>query len=127
MKMDGWKDHLHFAFGGEHVLLPNLHLDSIWKFTIASVLAVFVCVSERLLTYALAQRWGPKSVRRSRMRNALWRASLYWLVTFDRLMYMLIAMTFNVWLITVTVTTLSVGQFIIEYLDSPLTSSHPPE
>ncbi|PCH34287.1 hypothetical protein WOLCODRAFT_148351 [Wolfiporia cocos MD-104 SS10] len=128
MKMDGsgWKDHLHFAFLGEHVLLPNLHIDSLWKFLVASILAICVCSSERLLTYALSKYWDPLGTRRSRARNALWRAGLYWVVTFDRLMYMLIAMTFNVGLIMVTVTTLSIGQFIIEFKDNPC-SRHPPD
>lgn len=126
MKMDGWRDHLHFAFLGEHVLLPNLHLDSFSKFTVASFLTVFVCLTERLITHAIAKHWGPARVRRSRFRNALWRAVLYWLVTFARLMYMLIAMTFSVGLIVITVTTLSFGQFIIEYLDSA-SHNHPPD
>ncbi|KAI0931633.1 hypothetical protein AcW2_000478 [Taiwanofungus camphoratus] len=119
MKMDGWTDHLHFSFLGEHVLFPHLHLDSFRKFTIASLLAVFICATERLLTYAISKHWGPFTTQRSRFRRALWRACLYWLVTFDRLMYMLIAMTFNVGLIAITVTTLSGGQFIIEYLEAP--------
>ncbi|KZT08783.1 uncharacterized protein LAESUDRAFT_735893 [Laetiporus sulphureus 93-53] len=121
--MEGWRDHLHFSFLGEHVLLPNLHVDSLWKFVIASILAIVVCATERLLTYAITKQWGPTSIRQSRMRTALWRAFLYWFVTFDRLMYMLIAMTFNVGLITVTVTTLSVGQFVIEYIEMPCNST----
>ncbi|KAH9923620.1 uncharacterized protein B0H18DRAFT_878503 [Fomitopsis serialis] len=122
--MDGWQDHLHFAFIGEHVLLPNLHLDSLWKFAVASVLSVAICGSERLLTYAISKHWGPASTRRSRVRNAAWRAFLYWLVTFDRLMYMLIAMTFNVGLIVITVSTLSFGQFFIELLETPSSPTH---
>lgn len=47
MKMEGWKDHLHFAFLGEHVLFPNLHIDSLAKFAVASFVAIFVCITER--------------------------------------------------------------------------------
>ncbi|KAH9829426.1 uncharacterized protein C8Q71DRAFT_718148 [Rhodofomes roseus] len=122
--MDGWQDHLHFAFIGEHVLLPSLHLDSLWKFAVASALSVVICSSERLLTYAISQHWGPACTRRSRVRQAAWRAFLHWLVTFDRLMYMLIAMTFSIGLIVVTVTTLSFGQFIIELLQTPHSPTH---
>ncbi|KZT73297.1 hypothetical protein DAEQUDRAFT_662615 [Daedalea quercina L-15889] len=122
--MDGWQDHLHFTFLGEHVLLPSLHLDSLWKFTVASALSIIICLSERSLTYAISKHWGPASTRRSRVRNAAWRAFLHWLVTFDRLMYMLIAMTFNIGLIIVVVTTLSFGQFIIELLETPPSPSH---
>lgn len=74
----------------------------------------------RALTYAMSREWAPLAwTRRSRLRKALWRAGLYWMVTFLRLyvvsvstlpclfthsshgseyrMYMLIAMTFSIW------------------------------
>jgi len=51
------------------------------------------------------------------MRNAIWRATMYWLVTLLRLAYMLVAMSYNIGLIIITVTALAAGQFVIEYLD----------
>ncbi|KAH9897684.1 hypothetical protein C8Q73DRAFT_682163 [Cubamyces lactineus] len=116
----GWEDHLHWSFLGEHVLVDGLHLDSGWSFFVACCLTACICFSERLLTYAMSKKWNPfaRGHRPSRIGTALWRAFLYWLVTFDRLMYMLIGMTFSFGLIVVAVTCLAIGQFIIEYLDS---------
>ncbi|TBU46128.1 hypothetical protein BD309DRAFT_999290 [Dichomitus squalens] len=131
MMMDGgWEDHLHFGFLGEHVLVDGLHLDSAPSFFIASLLTIVICTSERILTYAVSKQWHPwRGHRPSRVGLALWRACLYWLVTLDRLMYMLIGMTFSIGLIIVAVTTLAVGQFVIEYLDlgeRPVSDSFPP-
>ncbi|KAH9950940.1 hypothetical protein B0H21DRAFT_409082 [Amylocystis lapponica] len=114
-----WKDHMHFSFLGEHVLFPSLHVESAWTFIVASLLTVLICLSERVLTYAISKHWSPRvlRIRQSCVRIAAWRAFLYWLVTFNRLLYMLISMTFNVGLILVTVTTLAAGQFVIEVLD----------
>jgi len=101
------------------------------SFLVASILTVSFCVSERMLTLALSKHWNPLSfIQRSRLRIALWRSALYWLVTLNRLIYMLIAMTYNLGLILLTVTALSAGQFIIEYIDTPAQSnsfylSHP--
>ncbi|KAL7285046.1 hypothetical protein ACG7TL_000137 [Trametes sanguinea] len=81
----------------------------------------------RWLTYAISKHWNPfaRNRRPSRMGQALWRACLYWLVTFDRLMYMLIGMTFSFGLIIVAVTCLAIGQFLIEYIDcAPEHNSH---
>ncbi|KAI0354666.1 hypothetical protein OH77DRAFT_1404565 [Trametes cingulata] len=116
----GWKDHLHWNFGGEHVLVYGLHLDSAWSFFVACCLTACICFSERVLTYAISKKWNPfsRGRRGSRFGTALWRTCLYWLVTFDRLMYMLIGMTFSFGLIIVAVTCLAIGQFVIEYLDS---------
>ena len=111
MEMDGWQDHLHFALLGEHVLFPGLRLESLSHFVVASFLTVLLCLFERCvrpvffprrlfscsqaalfdahgraLTYAITKNWSPfRWTRRSRLRNALWKAGLYWLVTFDRL------------------------------------------
>jgi len=112
----GWQDYLHWSLLSEHVLVPHLQLQSAWTFTLASLLTVFVCLSERLLTYALSCSEAPRTRRaRSPLRAALRRTCLYWLVTFDRMLYMLIAMTFNVGLLVILVTSLSAGQFLIEY------------
>ncbi|TFK56873.1 hypothetical protein OE88DRAFT_65969 [Heliocybe sulcata] len=120
MKMEGWEDRLHFQYLGEHVLFGSLVLNSFAHFLLASCLTFFLCISERLLTLALNKHWSPfASTRHSRTHNALWRAALYWIVTFVRLLYMLIAMTFHLGILVVTVTALTAGQFIIEYYDAP--------
>ncbi|EIW64467.1 uncharacterized protein TRAVEDRAFT_111620 [Trametes versicolor FP-101664 SS1] len=121
--MDGWTDHLHWRFLGEHVLVFGLRLDSAWSFFVASCLTAVICFSERVLTYAVSKKWNPfnpRGRRGSRFGTALWRTCLYWLVTFDRLLYMLIGMTFSFGLIVVAVTCLAIGQFVIEYLEKPL-------
>ncbi|KAI0800594.1 hypothetical protein C8Q74DRAFT_1237410 [Fomes fomentarius] len=123
----GWEDRrfLHFGLFGEHVLVYGLHLDSAGTFFLASCLVILICLSERLLTYAISKKWQPFSSHKpSRIGTALWRSCLYWLVTLDRLLYMLIGMTFNFGLIVIAVTTLAVGQFVIEYLNLALHSSH---
>ncbi|GBE77260.1 hypothetical protein SCP_0101330 [Sparassis crispa] len=128
MKMsDAWENHLHLSLLGEHVLFRHLQLDSAWTFILASILTVFICLTERLLTYGLSNRWDPSRSCRSgsRLRILVWRTCLYWVVTFDRLLYMLIAMTFNLGLIIITATSLSAGQFVIEYLNTP--AAHPPD
>ncbi|KAI1793055.1 hypothetical protein LXA43DRAFT_1092970 [Ganoderma leucocontextum] len=119
MMMDGgWEDHLHWGYLGEHVLVAGLHLDSSWSFFLASLLTIFICASERTLTYVISKKWHPwSSRRRSRIGLAMWRTALYWVVTFERLLYMLIGMTFSFGLILVAVTTLAAGQFVIEFLD----------
>ncbi|KAI0783137.1 hypothetical protein C8Q75DRAFT_478013 [Abortiporus biennis] len=119
--MDGWKDHLHFSLQGEHVLFPGLHLDSTWHFIVASIITVAICLCERALTFAISRDWHPfPRFRRSRLLRALWKTILYWLVTFGRLLYMLLGMTFNAGLIVVAVTSLSIGQFVIAYLEEPV-------
>ncbi|KAI0652569.1 hypothetical protein C8Q79DRAFT_1020757 [Trametes meyenii] len=121
----GWQDHLHWIFLGEHVLVAGLHLDTGRDFFIASCLTACICFSERVLTYATSKRWNPfvRGRRSSRLGTSLWRTCLYWLVTFDRLLYMLIGMTFSFGLIIVAVTCLAIGQFVIEYLEWPLLPS----
>ncbi|KAI0348225.1 hypothetical protein BDW22DRAFT_1321114 [Trametopsis cervina] len=120
----GWEDHLHFELLGEHVLFPSLHLDSASQFIQACILTVVICVAERCLTYAMTTNWSPSRwTKRTRFRKAIWKASLYWMATLLRLLYMLVAMTFSIWLIVLTVTTLAAGQFIIEYLETPDYSS----
>jgi len=121
MKMDGWQDRLHISFLGEHFLFGALRIESLSTFILASFLTMCFCFSERMLTLAISKHWNPLRLR-SRLHVALWRAGLYWFVTFDRLLYMLVAMTFHLGIIIVTVTTLSAGQFIIEYIDTPCPS-----
>ncbi|KAI0686642.1 hypothetical protein BC835DRAFT_1513216 [Cytidiella melzeri] len=124
MQMDGWQDYLHFDLLGEHVFFPSLRLDSARHLVEACVLTIAICVAERSLTYAIHTSWSPLNwTKRTRARKALWKAALYWVVTLLRLLYMLVAMTFSVWLLLITVTTLAAGQFIIEYLETPDYSS----
>jgi len=47
MKMDGWEDHLHTSFYGEHVLLPGLRLTSFGTFLLSAALAASICLAER--------------------------------------------------------------------------------
>lgn len=118
MKMDGWADYLHTSFYGEHVLFPSLRLTSLGAFVCAALLAAALCLLERLLTFALSRHWLPfHAVRKSRSRRALWRAGLYAVATLLRLLYMLLSMTFHVWLILTIVLSLAVGQFFIEYYE----------
>jgi len=124
MHMDGWEDFLHFSFLGEHILLQTLPLNSFANFFWGALLTVLLCLAERSLTFAIAKHWSPfPSTRHSRMRNAIWRAAIYWLATVLRLAYMLVAMSYNVGLIIVTATALAAGQFVIEYLDAAEPSS----
>ncbi|KAI9455908.1 hypothetical protein BJY52DRAFT_614523 [Lactarius psammicola] len=120
MKMDGWEDYLHTSFYGEHVLFPGLRLTSFGAFICAAFLAVALCLLERSLTFALSRHWSPfRAVRQSRSRRALWRAGLYAVATLLRLLYMLLSMTFHVWLILIIVLSLAAGQFFIEYYEQP--------
>ncbi|KAH7923885.1 hypothetical protein BV22DRAFT_1196341 [Leucogyrophana mollusca] len=116
--MDGWVDYLHFTFLGEHVLFASLRLKSLSTFLGGSVLISGICIAERLLTVALSKHWGPRGVTRSRLRRAIWRTLLYSVVTTLRLIYMLVAMSYHVGLIFVTVASLSTAQFVVEYLDT---------
>ncbi|THH20482.1 hypothetical protein EW146_g869 [Bondarzewia mesenterica] len=91
MAMDGWQDRLHFSFINEHVLFTGLRLDSFASFFLASILTVVICLFERFLTLLLTKHWTPsRSVRHSRVQNALWRAGVYWVVTLLRL-YVVVA------------------------------------
>jgi len=120
MQMDGWADHLHTSFYGEHVLFHGLRLTSFPAFIVAAALSASICLLERSLTFALSRHWIPfHAVRQSRVRSALWRAALYSLATLLRLLYMLLSMTFHVWLILIIVLSLGVGQFLIEYYEQP--------
>ncbi|KAI9508365.1 hypothetical protein F5148DRAFT_919176 [Russula earlei] len=124
--MDGWADHLHTSFYGEHVLLPGLRLTSLGTYVIAAVLSAFICFTERSLTFALSRHWAPfRAVRQSRAHSALWRSGLYALATLLRLLYMLLSMTFHVWLILVIVVSLTAGQFLIEYYEHPRSVDSP--
>ncbi|KAF9024136.1 hypothetical protein BDZ89DRAFT_1069383 [Hymenopellis radicata] len=114
-----WQDYLHWSFSGAHVLFPALNLNSFPSFLAGALLSVGVCLTERLVSFASDNGWCPHFVGHGRWQYALWRASLYWVVTLLRLLYMLIAMSFHVGLILIAVTTLAFTQFIIEYQHPP--------
>jgi len=121
-----FETHLHWSFREEHVLLPSIILHSFWSFLVACLLAIFVCLTERLLTVILDKEWSPPMFRLSRISIALWRTGLYSFATFLRLCYMLIAMTCHLGLIFIIVITLSTAQFVIELQNLPkLTHSLP--
>ncbi|KAI0320073.1 hypothetical protein OF83DRAFT_673976 [Amylostereum chailletii] len=147
--MDGWQDRLHTSFIGQHVLVTGIQLSSFGSFCSAALVTMAICLAERMLSLAMARQWTPiRSVRRSRLQTALWRSALHWIATFLRLIYMLIAMTFHLGLIITIVrilcsyplcgnttnqthlptrqaTSLSAGQFVIEYLELPETPRNP--
>lgn len=104
MHMDGWEDYLHFSFLGEHILVKTLPLNSFANFIWGTLLTVVLCLIERYLviiyrrrslivcpynrslTFAITKHWSPfPSTRRSRFRDATWRAAMYWIVTLLRL------------------------------------------
>ncbi|KAF8625200.1 hypothetical protein AX15_005505 [Amanita polypyramis BW_CC] len=111
--MNSWKPHLHWSFEGEHVLFPNLYLNSWPDFFLSCVLAASVCVIERLLAISLDKHLAPPYVKRLHWRYAVWRTVVYGLATCMRLCYMLIAMTFNMGLILVIITSLACAQLIL--------------
>ncbi|KAK7465507.1 hypothetical protein VKT23_005482 [Stygiomarasmius scandens] len=121
MGMDNWEDFLHWSFQGSHVLFPVIRLNSLWGFFLASMLAIVICLSERLITFASDKHWRPSFVGRSRLRNAIWRSGLYWVVTLLRLAYMLILMSFHAGLLLVITSTLAIAQFFIEFHNHPQT------
>ncbi|KAJ6606820.1 hypothetical protein B0H10DRAFT_2074509 [Mycena sp. CBHHK59/15] len=86
---------LHWSFNGSHALFVFIRLDSFLGFFFGSLLTVAICASERVLTYAYENRWGPSWIRRSSGTNALWRAGTYWVLATLRLAYMLIAMSMH--------------------------------
>jgi len=107
-------DTLHWSSKGSHVLFSFIQLD-FGGFMFTAV----ICALERFLTLAFESRWAPASIRRGRAANALWRAGLYWVLSLLRLAYMLIAMTLNAGLILTAVTTLALGQLVIELWTPP--------
>lgn len=116
--MDGWVDYVHFSFLGEHILLSSLRLNTVWEFFLGVLLTSVICLSERFLSFAISKHWRPRFIGRSRLAKAVWRATLYGVATTLRLVYMLIAMSYQVGLILAVVVMLSVGQFFFEYFDA---------
>ncbi|KAI0032149.1 hypothetical protein K488DRAFT_50550 [Vararia minispora EC-137] len=120
--MEGWTDRLHTGFLGEHVLVTELRLTSFGAFCIAALVTLVICIVERAIAIALSKRWVPFRVapgKRGRIQNTLWRMGLNWIATLLQILYMLIAMSFHIGLIFIIVTTLAVGQCILESLEEP--------
>jgi hypothetical protein len=116
--MDGWVDYVHFSFLGEHILLKSLRLNTIWEFFLGVLLTSIICLSERFLSFVISKHWRPHFIGHSRLAKAVWRTTLYGVATTLRLIYMLIAMSYQVGLILAVVVTLSIGQFFFEYVDA---------
>ncbi|TFK26781.1 hypothetical protein FA15DRAFT_667071 [Coprinopsis marcescibilis] len=107
--------HLHWEFKGEHVLFPFIVLTSFPSLLLASLLLIVICVMERLVSHYHGEAKLSKATsHRARWRLALWRFLLYWIATVLRLCYMLAGMTFNMALLLVMATSLSVTQLFIE-------------
>ncbi|KZV96955.1 hypothetical protein EXIGLDRAFT_833227 [Exidia glandulosa HHB12029] len=115
-----WRDYLHSTPHGEHVLFSSLKLDTSASgtFAAAALLTVVICLAERAVTFALAEkRIGHARWPRGRLARGAVRTMLYAFATTLRLLYMLISMTFNIWLIVLVIISLSAGQFVTELLD----------
>jgi len=111
-----WKPYFHISLDGGIFLFPFLRISSPASFLLASTFSALVCWLERLLTYLHGRGYVPLAFERmGRTGVAGWRAGMYGVLTFLRLLYMLIAMTFHLGLLFVVVLALSVSQFVIEY------------
>ncbi|KAF9650303.1 hypothetical protein BDM02DRAFT_3093343 [Thelephora ganbajun] len=122
------QERLHFGFLGEPFLLTNLRIDSFESFIAGALFITAICFSERILTLAISRRWSPLPILRStQLRVSMWRTALYWVVTFQRMLYMLAAMSLNVWILIVIVTSLAAGQFVIELNENPGTMMNHPD
>lgn len=109
-----FEPYLHWTFHNEHILLSSIVLNSPLNFLLACLLVGWICLLERFLSFSLEKKWAPRALRFSFARLALWRTGLYSIVTFLRLCYLLIVISFNIGLILVIVASLSSGQLAIE-------------
>ncbi|CUA72884.1 copper transporter [Rhizoctonia solani] len=103
----------HMGFDGSAFIFPSLKITSWLTFAAACLITATICLSERYLTYLISTKWTPVQSK-SPVVISLFRSALYWVVTLERLIYMLITMSFHAGLILTTVTSLSIGQFFIE-------------
>lgn len=103
----------HMGFDGSSFLFPSLRITSWLTFMAACLITSAICLSERYLTYLISTKWTPLQSK-SPVATSLFRSALYWMVTLERLVYMLIAMSFHAGLIIAIITSLSIGQFVIE-------------
>ncbi|CAE6534412.1 unnamed protein product [Rhizoctonia solani] len=103
----------HMGFDGSAFIFPSLRITSWPTFAAACFITSAICLSERYLTYLMSTKWTPLQSK-SPVAVSLFRSALYWVVTLERLIYMLVAMSFHAGLIIVVVTSLTIGQFFIE-------------
>ncbi|KAI8082859.1 uncharacterized protein BX664DRAFT_352126 [Halteromyces radiatus] len=114
--MDTMKWFFHNDIQGTHLLFETFQLENGWNLLASYIFIVFLCWSERGLTYYLDQL--EYNNTRSRWRKIITRTLLYGLVTVFRLWYMLITMYFNIGLFIMVVVSLCSGQLVIEVLKS---------
>ncbi|KAJ1302823.1 hypothetical protein OPQ81_003129 [Rhizoctonia solani] len=112
----------HMGFDGSAFLFRSLKITSWPTFIAACLITSAICLSERYLTYLISTKWTPLKSK-SPVAISIFRSALYWTVTLERLMYMLIAMSFHAGLILAIVTSLSIGQFIIELQEAKFPSA----
>ncbi|KAF8204219.1 hypothetical protein K438DRAFT_1964584 [Mycena galopus ATCC 62051] len=124
-------DTLHWSSNG-HILFSFIQLDYAGGFVLGALFTIAICACERLLTLAFETRWAPGSIGRLRVANALWRAGLYWVLACYGCSQCVhaIAMSLNAGIILIAVTTLALGQLIIELWTPPrggtrTTNTHP--
>ncbi|KAF8594750.1 hypothetical protein BDV93DRAFT_529121, partial [Ceratobasidium sp. AG-I] len=112
----------HFGFDGSLFMFRSLRITSWPTFAVACLITVVLCLSERYLTYLMSTKWTPLR-RRGPVAVSIWRSLMYWVVTLERMIYMLIGMTLHAGLILVAVTALSIGQFFIELQEAKSSSN----
>ncbi|KAB5591861.1 Ctr domain containing protein [Ceratobasidium theobromae] len=103
----------HIKFDGSAFMFRSLRITSWSTFATACLITAVICLSERYLTYLISTKWMPFK-KRNPIAVALLRSAMYGVATLERLIYMLIAMSFHAGLILATVIFLSIGQFFIE-------------
>lgn len=111
----------HVGFDGSAFMFRSLRITSWPTFVAACLITAAICLSERYLTYLMSTKWTPFG-KKSPVAVSLFRSAMYWIVTMERLMYMLIAMSFHAGLILVVVTSLTFGQFFVELQEAKSTS-----
>ncbi|QRV80466.1 copper transport protein CTR2 [Ceratobasidium sp. AG-Ba] len=105
------------GFDGSSFIFPSLRIKSWPTFLAACLITAAICLSERYLTYLISLKWTPLK-KKTPLTVSFWRTAMYWVVTLERLIYMLIAMSFHVGLILAIVTSLAIGQFFIEFQEA---------
>ncbi|RHZ54785.1 hypothetical protein Glove_423g57 [Diversispora epigaea] len=99
------------------VLFKGFNITSFFNYILACLFILFLCWSERLLSYCLGNNL-KYDKNHSRWKIILIKTLGFSVVTIFRLFYMLITMTMNSQLFIVVVLGLTTGQFIVEYISS---------
>jgi len=118
----GWRqDFLHVNPYGQHVLFESLELTSRTALVIGGLVTCAICFGERWLTFLISPRCTllPHYLSRRPFALAAVRTLVYGTMTTLRLLYMLLAMSFNVGLLVIIILSLSLGQFCIEIQQIP--------